>query len=103
MLERFPVAVIPVLGGLVAGTTVTVKRVLPPGATVVGLVEMLACSVLASHELNGLELFRGDGVPTIESELLLSVSLHPPPLRSKAVVAVNVAALAPSKQLAVEP
>ena len=37
MLLRLPVAVMPVLAGPVAGVTVTVKSVLPPGSRELGL------------------------------------------------------------------
>src|SRR6187401_2786979 len=46
MFDKFPITVIPVLGGVVAGMTVTVKSVVPPGVTVVGFADIDAKSVV---------------------------------------------------------
>ncbi len=42
MLVKFPTTVTPVLAGLVAAITVTVKSVVPPGAAKVGFAAPLA-------------------------------------------------------------
>lgn len=104
MSVRFPTTVIPVLGGVVAGMTETVKSVFPLGETVVGLAEIPACRFPPRLQLFvGLEVFRGAGVPNVKSRLLLSVSVQPPLLRINAVVADKFGVLVPSKQLAVSP
>ena len=94
----------PVLGGVVAGITETVKSVVAPGATVFGFAPPPACSVaLRLHEFGELLVFRGVGAVIVKSELLLSVSTQPPPLRMPAEVTVKFAVLAPSKHEAVSP
>src|SRR5712692_3833168 len=52
------------------------------------------------HEFAGVAEFRGDGAAMVKSVELLSVSVHPAPLRMAALVLVSGAVAAPSKQLA---
>src|SRR5438128_682166 len=98
MSDRFPVTVIPVLGGDEAGTTETVNKVLPPGETELGLAAIPAWNGPAA-----VDELRGEGLPMVKSALLLSVSMLPPPLRRAAVVILRSGVLVPSKQVALDP
>jgi hypothetical protein len=76
-----------VLGGPVAGTTVTVSKVLSPGNGPEGLAVPLADSApLAVQELVAEAVFRGVGAPIEKSALLLSDSVQPLVLLIAAVV-----------------
>ncbi len=77
MLLRLPVTVMPVLAGPVAGVTVTVKSVLPPGSRELGLAAPEAERVPAAAQLFTFELLRGIGPLTLKSIELLSVSWQP--------------------------
>ena len=84
MSERFPVTVIPVLGGVVAGITVTRRSVLPPGTTAVGLALIAANSVVPPlpQVFGVVDALRGaDGTVEAKSFILLSVSWQPPSRR----------------------
>src|SRR6266550_3472472 len=92
MLVRSPVTMMPVLVGPVAGVTVTVKRVVSPGSGPDGFAEPAAESEPpALHTFVAEALLRGTGETTVKSELLLSVSVHPPAFLSAAVVFVSAA------------
>ena len=74
---KFPTTVIPVLGGVVAGITVTVRSVLPGGVTIVGLAFIAAKSVVPPplQVFGVVDWFRGaNGLRTAKSFALLSVS-----------------------------
>src|SRR5512142_2973043 len=82
----------PVLGGSVAGDTVTVNRVGVPASNAVGFATPTAAK--------GNRLLRGLGAPTVKSAALLLASTVPFPFRSAAVVLLKVAVgPLPSKQL----
>ncbi len=105
MFVKFANTEIPVLGGVVAGKTLTVKSVVPPCETVFGFAEPLAEIVVPPlpQTFCGLLELRGAGAVIVKSALLLSVSVQPPPLRNPAVVTLKSGVLALSKQLAVLP
>jgi len=77
MLLRFPVTVMPVLAGPMAGETVTVKSVLPPGSIEVGLAAPEPESVPGAAHAFVFELLRGVVTFTVKSFELLSVSWQP--------------------------
>src|SRR5215472_5659270 len=103
MLVRLPTTVIPVLGGVVAGVTVTVSSVFSDGSRADGLAvpipEMLAGS--PPHRFSGDAVFRGMGPSMMKSAELLLVSMQPLPLRMAAVAFESDGVAAVSKQLAV--
>ena len=78
MLVKLPTTVSPVLGGVVAGKTETVKRVVAFGATVLGLATPLAKMVVPPPPLQAfgelLALRGAEGVRVEKSLALLSVS-----------------------------
>ncbi len=77
MFVKLPTTVSPVLGGLDAGKTETVKRVVAFGATVLGLAAPLAKMVVPPplHRFGKLPELRGaEGVKVEKSLALLSVS-----------------------------
>src|SRR6187401_504353 len=82
MSVRSPVTVMPVLGGVVAGTTVTASNVFAPGGRVEGLAEIVANSIVpppVTQTGPGEDELRGTGAVTAsKSALLLSVSVQPP-------------------------
>src|ERR1041384_6228334 len=77
MLPRSPTTVIPVLEGLVAGVTVTVRSELPPGSTESGLAEPFPERIPAVEQTFPTELLRGMGPTRSKSNELLSVSVQP--------------------------
>src|SRR5215471_10163281 len=84
--------------------TVKVKVVVPelPSFMETSLTVRLGSEL--EHGPSGDDVLPGAGAPAIKSEALLSVSVHPLPARSVAVVLESVAAPPlPSKQLAVAP
>ena len=101
MLVKSPCTAMPVLGGVVAGDTVTVNRVLPPGSTEVGLAEPEADSAPPPEQELAFELLRGIGPPTLKSILLLSVSWQPFCFLIAAVVFERMAVGEVSEQSAV--
>jgi hypothetical protein len=78
MLVKFPTTEMPVLGGVVAGKTVTVKSVVAPGDTVLGFAPKPISRVeplLPPQMFTGLEALRGaEGLTVEKSFALLSVS-----------------------------
>src|SRR5437870_1280211 len=104
MLVRSAVTLIPVLGGVVAGVTSTVSRVLLAGSSDDGVAMPRPEGWVESppHELAGDALLRGIGPISTKSLALLSVSVQPFRRRTAAVVLLSVGAAAPpSAQLAV--
>ena len=98
MFVEFPTTAMPVLGGVVAEITVTVKRVVSPGATIFEFAAPPACSVAPRLQaFVGLFVFFGVGAEIVKSAELLSVSEQPFPLRFAAVAEFKSAVLAPSK------
>src|SRR5215510_13693767 len=90
---------IPVLGGLGAGKTCTVRVVVPPVATEFGFAEPTPERI--AQLFVGDELLRGFGVPSAKLFALSLVSRQPLSPLSAAVVFVSVgAAPGPSKQFA---
>src|SRR5258706_13795520 len=89
MLLRSAVAVSPVLGGVVAGGTRTVSTVLPVASSDTGDAspKPVGCVGSVLHEFGGAVLLRGIGPITTKSFELSSVSVHPFPFRTAAVVA----------------
>ncbi len=80
MSIKFPVTEMPVLGGVVAGITVTVSSVFPPGETAVGLADIAANKVVPPplHADGVVDAFRGaDGITLVKSLALLSLSWQP--------------------------
>src|SRR5437016_8158007 len=77
MLVRSPVTVIPVLGGPVAGVTLTIRKVLPPGSSELGLADPEADRAPPPPQVFVIELLRGIGPLTVKSSELLSVSVQP--------------------------
>ena len=98
-MVELPVTAMPVLGGVVAGITVTVSNVFPPGETAFGLAEMAANSVVPPP-LQGagvLKAFRGtDGIVLAKSLALLSVSWQPFCCLDWLLFAAGAAVTAPS-------
>src|SRR5437660_1080105 len=80
-----------VLGGVLAGVTLTVSRVLLAGSSDPGVAIPSPEGRLGSppQELAGEALFRGIGPTITKSFRLLSVSTHPLPLRTAAVVLLS--------------
>src|SRR5437762_9628784 len=91
MLVRFPVTVMPVLGGAIAGVTVTVNRLLVAGKTESGVAKPLPLICVGSppHPCGGNWLLRGIGPSTRKSLKLLLVSVQPLFLRIAAVVLLS--------------
>src|SRR4051812_5244770 len=77
MLPKSPTTVIPVLDGLVAGVTVTVRSELPPGSREFGLAEPFPERAPATGQMFPMELLRGIGPFRSKSNELLSVSVQP--------------------------
>jgi len=94
-----------VLVGIVPGVTVTVRRVVPPGITVEGLLDPLPDGFVGvAQAFVAEEVFLGVGDAAAKSVLLLSVSVQPLPARMSAVVVLGAGAFAPpSLQFAVAP
>src|SRR5438105_12863045 len=104
MLVRSAVTVMPVLVGLVAGVTVTVRSVVSEGCGLEGLAEPVAARLPpALHGFVGDEVLRGTGPPTVKSEELLSVSVQPAPFLTATVVFDSVAVGEVSRHVALEP
>jgi hypothetical protein len=102
MKERSPVTMIPVLVGFAPGVTVTVRSVVPPGWTELGVAAPVPLGfVVVRQGLAAVAVLRGAGAPAAKSPELLSVSVQPFEARRAAVVLESVAAGAlPSKQFA---
>ena len=78
MLLRLPVTVMPVLGGPVAGETVTVKSVLPPGSRELGVAVPLADREFPLRRKCLSSSCCAESAPfTVKSFELLSVSWQP--------------------------
>src|ERR1041385_501697 len=97
MLVRSALTLMSVLGGVVAGVTLTVSRVLLAGSSVDGEARPRPEGSVASppHELAGDALLRGIGPMTTKSLALLSVSVQPLPRRTAAVVLLSAGVAAP--------
>ncbi len=101
MGDRSAVTASPVLVGPVPGVTATVSSVESPGKTAPGAAAPTPVgSVEVEQTATGDAVLRGLGAPSSKSEPLLSVSVHPPALRSAAVVLLVVGPTEPSKKLA---
>src|SRR5438067_5927443 len=105
MLVRSAVTATIALGGALAGVALTVKSVLLAGSSDDGRAIPRPDGSAASppQALAGAALLRGMGPIVTKSPALLSVSTHPFPLRTAAVVLSSVAVGAASKQLADDP
>src|SRR5215216_6208261 len=97
--DRSAETFIPVLVGFWAGETVTVRVVLFPVCTVLGLAAPMPKRAVQSFV--GDELLRGLGAPVAKSIALLSESKQPLFFRNAAVVLVSVGAGEPSEQVSV--
>src|SRR5581483_2719044 len=102
MLVRSAVTVMLVLGGVLAGVTLTVSNVLLAGSNDCGeaMPSPKGCVGSPPQELTGEELFRGIGPFITKSLELLSVSRQPLPFRIAAVVFDSGPTGAVSKQFA---
>src|SRR5687767_7778218 len=92
----------PVLGGVVAGMTVTLRRTLPPGETAFGLADIAANNVSPPplHGAAGVDALRGvDGTADSRSFRLLSVSRQPFSFRFWLLFAPGAAVGAPSTKI----
>src|SRR5688572_25870942 len=99
---RLPLTVIPVLGGVVAGITVTVKWTFAPGETVVGFAASAANSVVPPplHVTGVVAAFRGaEGVLVEKSVELLSESWQPFCARILLELFGGAVVLVPSKKM----
>src|SRR3954471_17676897 len=86
-----------VLVGFVPGATAAVTVTSVPGAGLAGVV----ATAMRGEPARDTDVFLGVGAPAVKSALLLSVSVHPPFLRSAAAVAEIVGAWpVPSKKFA---
>src|SRR5438552_2716558 len=105
MLVRSAVTATIALGGALAGVAFTVNSVLLAGSNDEGRAMPSPEGSAGSppQELAGAALLRGMGPILTKSSELLSVSMHPFPLRTAAVVLSSVAVDAASEQLADEP
>jgi hypothetical protein len=74
-----------------------------PVALFEGLVLVTAGALSASQKCGSAKLFRGFGLPTEKSALLLSVSAQPWPFRNAAVVLLRFPVGLPSEQVVPEP
>ena len=101
MLVRSPVTVIPVLVGPVPGVTVTVRKVLPPGSSELGLANPAADRAPPPPQKFVIELLRGIGPLIVKSKELLSVSVQPLLILIAAVVFESGMVAAVSAQSAV--
>src|SRR5437868_14413376 len=77
MLPKSPTTVMPVLDGLVAGVTITVRSELSPGSTESGLAEPFPEWVPAVVQTFPTELLRGIGPTRSKSSALLSILVQP--------------------------
>src|SRR5947209_286347 len=102
MVVRFAATCTFVLGGMVAGVTCTVSRVLLAGSSAFGDALPKPDGWLGSppHEFTGDALLRGIGPTMRKSARLLFVSTQPLPRRTAEVVFTRAAVGFPSKQLA---
>src|SRR6478672_2474519 len=105
MLVKLPVTLIPVLGGALAGVTVTVSRLLLEGSTESGVAKPSPkiCVTSPPQPCGGKVLLRGIGPSTRKSLKLLLVSVQPLFLRMAAVVLVSGAVGEVSEQVAAVP
>src|ERR1041385_6657074 len=104
MLVRSPLTAMSVLGGAVAGVTLTVSSVLLEGSSDPGEAtpRPQGCDGSPPHWVTGGALLRGIGPTATKSAELLSVSVQPLPRRTAAVVLLRPGAAAPpSAQVAV--
>src|SRR5581483_7231213 len=100
MLVRSTATAMPEEGGVVAGMTRTVSRVLLAGSSDEGEATPSPEGCLGSppQEFAGPLLLRGIGPMMTKSLLLLSVSMQPFPRRTAAVVLVRAGVAVVSKQ-----
>src|SRR5438105_9193250 len=102
--ERSALTAMPVLGGVDAGTTWTDNSTLVAGSIPDGDAMPVPDGWLGlpPHAFGGAELLRGIAATLTKSERLSSVSMHPFPRRTDAVVLLSPGAgFVPSKQSAV--
>src|SRR5919199_6805004 len=94
MLVRLALTVMSVLGGVVAGVTLTVSSVLLAGSSAEGeaMPRPEGCVASPPHELTGDALLRGIGPTATKSLALLSVSWHPLLRRTPATETLSVGA-----------
>src|SRR4029453_11787296 len=101
MKERSPVTMIPVLVGFAPGVTVTVRNVVPPGWTELGVAAPVPLGfVVVRQGLTAVAGLRGAGVAAAKSVGLLSGSWQPSRGGIAAVVLESVGAAAVSKKFA---